>query len=286
MNNLKLVTTENFGNLECNFYRNMNDDILLTREQIGQALEYADPSKAIRKIHLKHKDRLDTLSIRLKIEGQPQFGANLTKSEEQERIYYTQRGIMEICRWSRQPLANKFMDWVWNIVEMYRSNEIIDASLVASSLNKFADIMERYAERLGKVEKQLSSQQEHVNQIPTYKKPYNPWFAKMNPKYKLLEEYFNITRGQLYKEILMELENIYDIDTVQIQADYCYENNVESCYPLEPYEFVPKYREMIEQIVNSNLIKYGIAAENDPIVSTKHVTILNTPAEETDSTAE
>lgn len=46
MSNLKLVTTENFGNLECNFYRNMNDDILLTREQIGQALEYADPSKS------------------------------------------------------------------------------------------------------------------------------------------------------------------------------------------------------------------------------------------------
>lgn len=203
-----------------------------------------------------------------------------------ETIYYTQRGIMEICRWSRSPVANKFMDWVWNIVEMYRSNEIMDASLVASSLNKFADIMERYEERLGKVEEQLSSQQEQVNQIPTYKKPYNPWFAKMNPKYKLLEEYFNVTRGQLYKEILMELENIYDIDTVQIQADYCYENNVESCYPLEPYEFVPKYREMIEQIVNNNLIKYGIAAENDPIVSTKHVTIFDTPVEETDSTAE
>lgn len=42
---------------------------------------------------------------------------------------------------------------------------------------------------------------------------------------------------------------------------------------------------MIEQIVNSNLIKYGIAAENDPIASTKHVTIFDTPAEETDSTA-
>lgn len=49
MSNLKLVTTENFGNLECNFYRNMNDDILLTREQIGQALEYANPAKAIQK---------------------------------------------------------------------------------------------------------------------------------------------------------------------------------------------------------------------------------------------
>lgn len=49
MNNLKLITTENFGELSCNFYRNMNDDILLTREQIGQALEYSDPMVAIGK---------------------------------------------------------------------------------------------------------------------------------------------------------------------------------------------------------------------------------------------
>lgn len=276
MSNFKLITTENFGNLECNFYRNMNDDILLTREQIGQALEYVDPAKAIQKIHLKHKDRLEGLCLRFSEIRYPQNGG---VGVNVETVYYTQRGIMEICRWSRQPLANKFMDWVWDIVEKYRSNEIMDTSLIANSLNKFVNIMEKYEERLGKVEEQLSSQQEHAKQIPTYTKPYNPWFSKMSPKYRLLEEYFNITRGQLFKDILLELENIYNIDTVQIQADYCYENNVESCYPLEPYEFVPKYREMIEQVVNSNLIKYGIAAESDPIASTKHVTIFDTPVE-------
>lgn len=63
MNNLKLITTENFGDLSCNFYRNMNDDILLTREQIGQALEYSDPMVAIEKIHKRHPDRLDNLVI-------------------------------------------------------------------------------------------------------------------------------------------------------------------------------------------------------------------------------
>lgn len=276
MSNFKLITTENFGNLECNFYRNMNDDILLTREQIGQALEYVDPAKAIQKIHLKHKDRLEGLYLRFSEIRYPQNGG---VGVNVETVYYTQRGIMEICRWSRQPLANKFMDWVWDIVEKYRSNEIMDTSLIANSLNKFVNIMEKYEERLGKVEEQLSSQQEHAKQIPTYTKPYNPWFSKMSPKYRLLEEYFNITRGQLFKDILLELENIYNIDTVQIQADYCYENNVESCYPLEPYEFVPKYREMIEKVVNSNLIKYGIAAESDPIASTKHVTIFDTPVE-------
>ena len=72
MTNLKLITTETFGDLSCNFYRNMNDDILLTREQIGRALEYADPIKAIQKIHLKHQDRLEPLSMRLK--GSTQIG--------------------------------------------------------------------------------------------------------------------------------------------------------------------------------------------------------------------
>lgn len=99
MNNLKLITTENFGDLSCNFYRNMNDDILLTREQIGQALEYSDPSKAIRKIHLKHKDRLDELCVRIKDKtfDNTQTGASREQNNNliTERVYYTERGIME-----------------------------------------------------------------------------------------------------------------------------------------------------------------------------------------------
>lgn len=49
INNLKLITTEKFGDLDCSFYRNMNDDILLTREQIGTTLEYAYPDDALSK---------------------------------------------------------------------------------------------------------------------------------------------------------------------------------------------------------------------------------------------
>ena len=102
MTNLKLITTEKFGTIPCNFYRNMNDDILLTREQIGQALEYVDPRVAISKIHKKHKDRLDELSVVTKLVA--------TDGKLYDTTLYTQRGIMEICRWSRQPKANQFMD--------------------------------------------------------------------------------------------------------------------------------------------------------------------------------
>lgn len=47
MSAFQLITTENFGNISCDFYRNMNNNILLTREQIGSALEYANPGKQL-----------------------------------------------------------------------------------------------------------------------------------------------------------------------------------------------------------------------------------------------
>lgn len=275
MSNLKLITTEKFGEVDCDFYRNMNNDILLTREQIGIALEYANPRNAIKNIHRKHKDRLDLLSTSIKLDKYQ--SEPTSKSEEQERIYYSQRGIMEICRWSRQPKANQFMDWAWNIIDSYRNGELnntIDIKPISDSLNKIVTLLESQEIRITKLEEsnQIQSQPALTT---TYKKPFNPWFKKMSPKYTLLEEYFNITRGQLYRNILNELENLYDIDTSQIQADYLYENNLTSCYPLEPYEYNPKYRDMVEQVVNSNLIKFGIASEDDPITSTKHITIFD-----------
>lgn len=94
---LKLITTETFGTVPCDFYRNMNDDMLLTREQIGQALEYKDPMVAIGKIHKRHKDRLDNLSFTTLVNGHQVY-------------YYTKRGIMEICRWSNSKKSNQFMD--------------------------------------------------------------------------------------------------------------------------------------------------------------------------------
>lgn len=154
------------------------------------------------------------------------------------------------------------------------------ATSFVNALNLIAESVNNMNNRLSQLEE---TQNQTLQELPDnkYRKPYNPWFAKMQPKYKLLEEYFDITRGQLYKNILWKMENLYDVDTQQIQADYCYENNLNSCYPLEPYEFVPKYRDMIEEIINSNLIKYGIASESDPITSTKHMTIFDTPVKKT-----
>ena len=110
MNALRLTATENFMDaIPCDFWNTADDEYLVTREQIGRALGYSNPAKAIEKIHLKHKDRLDRFSCRIKSElsRSPQFGGggNEGNGAIQERTFYNRKGIMEICRWSRQPVA-------------------------------------------------------------------------------------------------------------------------------------------------------------------------------------
>lgn len=182
--------------------------------------------------------------------------------------FVTESGYLMIVKVFEDDLAWEVQKRLVNT--HFKAKETVNENTIMSQLS---EVLSSINTRLSKLEE---TKEQTLQIETTYKKPYNPWFAKMQPKYKLLEEYFNITRGHLYKNILWELENLYDIDTQQIQADYCYENNINSCYPLEPYEFIQKYRAMIESIVNDNLIKYGIASESDPITSTRHITIFDT----------
>lgn len=266
MNNLTLITTETFNNLPCNFYRNMNDDILLTREQIGQALEYADPSKAIRKIHLKHKDRLDELCIRIKDKtfDSTQNGASREQNDNliTERIYYTEKGIMEICRWSRQKNANIFMDWVWDIIEKYRHNKLIpDLSQITSTLTTITNTLTTLTQTMTSMQQEINSLKETQSVQPKLsKKKWSYWSTKMFPKYQLLTDYFQISNTELYKNLYRELENTYpDIDLNQEIDDYCYENNLESAYTLDVIEHNLTLRKLFEVIVDNLLNKYNLA---------------------------
>ena len=266
MNNLTLITTETFNNLPCNFYRNMNNDILLTREQIGQALEYADPSKAIRKIHLKHKDRLDELCIRIKDKtfDSTQNGASREQNDNliTERIYYTEKGIMEICRWSRQKNANIFMDWVWDIIEKYRHNELIpDLSQITSTLTTITNTLTTLAQTMTSMQQEINSLKETQSVQPKLpKKKWSYWSTKMFPKYQLLTDYFQISNTELYKNLYRELENTYpDVDLNQEIDDYCYENNLESAYTLDVIEHNLTLRKLFEAIVDNLLNKYNLA---------------------------
>ena len=84
----------------------------MTREQVGIALEYDKPVDRIKTIHSRNRDRLDKFAGLTKLVNP----ANRTNSRgsgsgPQLTTIYTLRGVMEICRLSRQPKADAFMDF-------------------------------------------------------------------------------------------------------------------------------------------------------------------------------
>ncbi len=118
MSNLVLVKSETFGTVQCDFYRGKKE-IWMTRKQIGEALEYADPQKAIDKIHERNKERLDKFSTTVKLGG-----VEGGREVERDTILYSAKGVYEICRWSKQPKANEFFDWVYDMLEGLRTGKI------------------------------------------------------------------------------------------------------------------------------------------------------------------
>lgn len=113
---LHLATTRVFNGLTLNCYieDKPKDDFefFATREQIGAFLGYANPRREIAKIHKRNKKRLDPLSG-VSILDTPQGG-------RQSTTVYSFRGLLEICRFSTQPNANRVIDILWNIAEEIR----------------------------------------------------------------------------------------------------------------------------------------------------------------------
>lgn len=113
---LKLVITEKFAGLDVDFYKDENNNIYMTRNQIGAALEYANPNDAIRLIHRKNRERLDTISVSFKLTA--------TDGKLYNTTLYNEKGIYEILRKSDQPKADEFYDFVYDIIEGLRKGEL------------------------------------------------------------------------------------------------------------------------------------------------------------------
>src|SRR5690625_5259 len=113
--NLSIVKKEMFGQNEMNIYQNDKKDIFMTREQIGNALEYSNPRDAIRKIHSRNRSRLDNFSRGAQVD---------TPSGTQVTTIYSEQGIYEIIRKSAQPKADEFYDWVYDLLSKLRKGEL------------------------------------------------------------------------------------------------------------------------------------------------------------------
>ena len=67
MTNLTKVLTTQFGSLEIDVLKSEQSEPGITREQLGEMLGYAMPAISVGNIHNRNKDRLDPLSVLIKM---------------------------------------------------------------------------------------------------------------------------------------------------------------------------------------------------------------------------
>ena len=270
MTNLKLITTETFGDLSCNFYRNMNDDILLTREQIGIALEYSDPMNAIYKIHKRHQDRLDNLSI------------CLSDGLGHEIYYYNERGIMEICRWSNSKKANLFMDWVWDIIEKYRHNEL------QPNIQPLIDSLSILTQTITTMQQDINLLKESQSAKKLPEKKYSHWKTNTFNKLNTLLSYVNthseenLKLSEIIHLVIQETEDTYNIEINDYVEAYKSEFNLDTNpYAIDAINHYKDIKDMFTLTLDSIMNRLNLS-ENTKSLSKNIFDIL---AEEINNTA-
>ena len=117
---LKLIKQGDFLGTKCDFYVDELENIYMSRTQIGYALEYANPSKAIEKLHNRNSERMNSLS--LKVRGSQIGGGSKHFDKDTEMWLYNERGVFALCGYSKQPIADKFNDWVYDVIINIRKN--------------------------------------------------------------------------------------------------------------------------------------------------------------------
>ena len=242
MTDSKIIVFENedFGELRT---VEIDGEVWFVGKDVADILKYQNGSRDIN----RHVDKIDRTKVML-FDGR----------QQKETIVINESGLYSLVLGSRLSAAKTFKHWV--------------TSEVLPSLRKTGTYNTQAFEEL-KAEVTNLKEELEKNKLP--KKTYSPWFGRMHPKYKLIEDSLGITRGALYREILKELTNRYGLDTYQIEQDYLYENCLDKCYPLDPYQCVSQYRNMIEDIINEYLINNNLANKDDIIASKKYQTIFS-----------
>ena len=281
MNNLKLVETDVFNEIaSCDFWGNANNEYLVTREQIGRALGYSNPANAIKNIHLKHKERLDKFSTQLTlgyVEGD--------RYVERERILYNRKGIMEICRWSRQPLADKFMDWCWEIMDRLISNSLNTVTLSREEYSMIINTVNEVGQ-LNKVNEQLTRQLQIISAQNTTMQDklsrmwqkimlivppahYSSWKNKMSQKIVSLAKILGYTndddRKSIYSDIYNMMRSDYDIDLDSYKENYLLSQiDCKNVAMIDVIDSDTALRDIFEEIVDRYIqIKSGMEVMNN-----------------------
>lgn len=285
ISNLFLVTTEKFGELDCNFW-NSSDEMYLTREQVGRALEYTNPKKAIEKIHSNHRGRLNPLSHTAKLPGTPLSGG-YPSGGIQDVTVYSIEGVMEICRWSQKPKADAFIDFVWGVMKKLMQGKLVlskpNESNTAASLADIRNELDAHRQWMKAAGKKITDIQNQTTAIANravsiqdgigflnyYQRRAaaahrdTRWMMTVRPKFKALAKHFGVEQKKVLRDIYIEMEDRYGIDLEEYAADYNFANGISQSSMLDVIDSHKELRKYFSAVVDTLLDIYGLYIEID-----------------------
>lgn len=282
-NNFELAEREKFGDVECSIYRDSDSgEVFFTREQIGVALEYSEPNKSVDKIHSRHRERLDLFSTTATL-GVVEGGRQV----QREMVLYSRKGVMEICRWSRQPKANAFMDFVWEVTDRLMSGEavlvpgngaaMVSTGDVCAQLNSIVNALNAMDEKFSQSIELLDKKISKVQTASSYSNYYlrcqmrsgydERWERSQRPRLKAIAEFIGIAEKRLLCEIYSEMEHRYGITLDSFVNDYKRTKKVTACSTLSVISFSLTLREMFNAVVDEVLDACGIDLPKSPVQS-------------------
>lgn len=129
--NLQLIKQESFNNILMDVYRNDNNEVFMTAEQLGSALEYSTKAQAITNIVNRNEYlKGEEFSVQLKLSS--------TDGKQYDTRIFTEDGIYEVTMLSKQPKAQEFRHFVRQLLKGLRKGEIA----VAQPVTKLQDELE------------------------------------------------------------------------------------------------------------------------------------------------
>lgn len=180
-------------------------------KDIATALEYKDTSDAIKR-HVEEEDKLTRC---------------FTDSGQSREMYMiNESGLYSLIFGSKLDSAKRFKHWVTSeVLPSIRKT----GSYTYSSPTPHEEITQ-YASPLP-----LESSKE--------------WFYKMSSAYSLIEDYYNITRKQLFCSIFTKLKREHNVDINNEIEKYKEKYSLDDCYSMEAIQDNPEYRDLIETMV-------------------------------------
>lgn len=238
------IMQKTFGDLTCDVYKDNAGNIFMTRDQIGQMLEYVNPIDAICKIHTRHAHELEGLYIQTKLKG--------TDGKFYETILYTTDGIRMIASFSRQPNKQYFIKWVENtkIISTGETNTPNDS--VSDKLDEIHEDIRALMNHTTNIE----------NSLPETKKR-SVWQRNIYGDVDLLANKKNTTSVNVLHNLYIELENRYGNGILtDTRNNYLFKNNLTDCPMMDAIESDHDVKMMFRALVDEMLEKYHLTTRS------------------------